>query len=71
MKNLNDTVTSSIENFGRDNAYFTREFETHLGIIRRYDEILTQKASKIQLYELEQRIKREIEPQLHKVMAGI
>jgi hypothetical protein len=47
VKNLNETVTSAIENFERDNAHFTKEFETHLGIIRRYDEILTQKASKI------------------------
>jgi hypothetical protein len=41
---------------------FKIEFETHLALIRRFDEIITTKASKNSLYEIEQKIKRELEP---------
>lgn len=64
MKKL---VESSINQFTEDNAYFKSEFETHLGIIRRFDEVLTTKASKISLYELESKIKRELEPDIAKM----
>ena len=62
ISNLNELITSSIAEFGRDNHRFKQEFEVHLGIIRRYDEVLTTKASKSAIYEIEQRIKRELEP---------
>ena len=38
-----------------------------MGIIRRFDEVLTTKASKISLYELESKIKRELEPDIAKM----
>ena len=38
-----------------------------MGIIRRFDEVLCTKASKLSLYELESKIKRELEPDIAKM----
>ena len=48
---LRSHVSSNISKFSKDNAHFTKEFETHLEIIRRYDEVISEKASKMALYE--------------------
>jgi hypothetical protein len=39
-------VSSSIETFQLDNINFNKDFQTQNEIIRRYDEVLSQKASK-------------------------
>lgn len=62
VKELHDNVDSSLRGFSRDMTTFKIEFETHLALIRRFDEIITTKASKNSLYEIEQKIKRELEP---------
>jgi len=42
-----------------------------MAIIRRYDEVLTTKASKISLFQLQEKIKRELEPELTLLKNGI
>ena len=43
---LRGHMKSSIEKFTIENRDFTSEFHAHLAIIRRYDEVLSDKASK-------------------------
>lgn len=43
---LRSYMKSSIEKFTSENKDFTGEFQAHLAIIRRYDEVLSDKASK-------------------------
>lgn len=42
-----------------------------MAIIRRYDEVLTTKASKVSLFQLQEKIKRELEPELTLLKNGI
>ena len=49
VKYLRNYVTESITKFKEDNDTFFKDFDTHNAIIRRYDEVITQKASKIDL----------------------
>ena len=42
-------VVDSIENFASDNTAFRNDFNTHNEIIRRYDEVLSDKVSKMTL----------------------
>lgn len=42
-------VVDSIENFASDNSAFRSDFNTQNEIIRRYDEVLTDKVSKLTL----------------------
>jgi uncharacterized protein YqgV (UPF0045/DUF77 family) len=67
VKNMTKLVDQAVRQFTEDNAYFKSEFETHMGIIRRFDEVLCTKASKLSLYELESKIKRELEPDIAKM----
>jgi hypothetical protein len=60
IKALTELVYTNLEQYGRDNTYFKGEFEVNLGIIRRYDEIITQKASKTALYETEQKLFKKL-----------
>jgi hypothetical protein len=62
ITDLKELVYTNLAQFGRDNTYFKGEFEVHLGIIRRYDEVITQKASKTALYETELKLKKELQP---------
>jgi hypothetical protein len=64
VSNLLRMIDSSIEGFKKDNDYFKSNFEEHNGILRRYDEIINLKASKLSLYEIESRVKRDLEPKL-------
>jgi len=64
---MSKLMEQAIRQFTEDNAYFKSEFETHLGIIRSFDEVICTKASKISLYELESKIKRELEPDIAKM----
>lgn len=53
---LRTYMKSSIEKFTGENKDFTNEFNQHLAIIRRYDEVLTDKASKHSVYLSEIRV---------------
>ena len=68
---MKELVDRSVTSFSKDNNHFRSEFEIHLGIIRRFDEVLTSKASKISMYELENKIKRELEPEIRKMYSLI
>ena len=56
-------MRTSIEKFSEDNNAFARDFGAHLQIIRRYDEVLSDKASKHALYESEVRLNESYKPQ--------
>jgi hypothetical protein len=49
VEELKNYVTENIENFGSDNREFHSDFTTHNEIIRRYDEVLSQKASHVRV----------------------
>ena len=44
-------MRSNIDKFAESNENFSRDFDAHLAIIRRYDEVLSEKASKHSLYQ--------------------
>ncbi len=48
-------MKENIEKFASDNDAFAKDFAAHLAIIRRYDEVLSEKASKHSVYLLETR----------------
>ena len=52
----------NVDRFSEDNASFARDFSAHLEIIRRYDEVLSDKASKHSLYEAETRLNDHYKP---------
>lgn len=62
VKELHENVDSSLRGFSKDIAIFKDEFESHLAIIRRFDEIISTKASKDALWQLQEKIKRDLEP---------
>lgn len=68
---MKEMVDRSVTSFWKDNEHFRSEFEIHLGIIRRFDEVLTSKASKISMHEIEDKIKRELEPEIRKMYSLI
>ena len=47
---LRTYMRTSIDKFTNDNNSFARDFDSHLAIIRRYDEVLSEKASKHTVY---------------------
>ena len=51
VTSLRHNMKVSIETFSNSNDTFSREFHAHLAIIRRYDEVISEKASKMALYE--------------------
>ena len=53
---LRNHVSSNIARFSKDNTRFSSEFDTHLEIIRRYDEVISNKASKHAVIELKTHI---------------
>jgi hypothetical protein len=65
------SISQQLEDFGESNKTFKEQFGTHLEIIRRYDEVLSTKASKDKIYELELKIKRELEPKLHSLLTSL
>ena len=52
---LRNYVRSNISKFNTDNQNFAQEFQIHKEIIRRYDEVLIDKASKHSVYEVEKK----------------
>ena len=57
---LRTYLKASIESFTEDNAVFKDEFEDHLAIIRRFDEVLLEKANKHSVTELDAKISDEV-----------
>ena len=50
---LRSFVKMNITKFSGDNQNFEKEFAMHTEMIRRYDEVLSEKASKHSVYEVE------------------
>ena len=61
---LRTHVATNIAKFSKDNAHFAKEFETHLEIIRRYDEVISNKASKHAVIELEKNMSEKYNKQI-------
>lgn len=59
---LRHHMRNNIDKFAEDNANFKNKFEEHLEIIRRYDEVISDKASKHSVYELESRVNDSYKP---------
>ena len=57
-------VSGSIARFSKDNARYGSEFDAHLEIIRRYDEVLSNKASKHAVIELDKHISEKYNRQV-------
>ena len=57
-------MKSSIEKFTLENRDFTSEFHAHLAIIRRYDEVLSDKASKHSIFASETRLNDQYKPMI-------
>ena len=51
VTHLRNHMKTSIETFSNNNDLHSREFSAHMAIIRRYDEVISEKASKMALYE--------------------
>jgi len=56
-----------VEKFRKDNAFFNMEYRKYNEIIIRYDEIITNKASKISLRELKANIEAYIESKISNI----
>ena len=59
---MRSEMRATLDQYKRERDEFNIEFNTHKDIIRRYDEILTDKASKHSLYELETKLKHKFKP---------
>lgn len=59
---LRHYMRNNIDKFAEDNTNFKNQFEEHLEIIRRYDEVISEKASKHSVYELESRVNDSYKP---------
>ena len=57
-------MKSSIEKFSTENKDFSAEFQAHLAIIRRYDEVISDKASKHSIYQAETRLNEQFKPMM-------
>ena len=56
---LREHVGSSIARFSTDNSTFHADFDKHLEIIRRYDEVISNKASKHSVIELDKNMSQK------------
>jgi len=59
---LRHYMRNNIDKFSVDNESFKAEFDSHMEIIRRYDEVLSEKASKHSVYEVESRVNDSYKP---------
>lgn len=59
---LRNHMKTSIEKFTVENRDFTSEFHAHLAIIRRYDEVISDKASKHSVVQTESRLNDQYKP---------
>ena len=61
---LREHVGSSIARFSTDNDLFHSDFDKHLEIIRRYDEVISNKASKHSVIELDKNMSQKYNQQI-------
>lgn len=59
---LRNYMKQNIDKFAADNNSFEKDFNAHLAIIRRYDEVLSEKASKHSVYLLESKQNEQNRP---------
>ena len=59
---LRTFMKNSVEKFKHDNDTFHEQFDSHLAIIRRYDEVLSEKASRHSLYAIETKLNDQYRP---------
>ena len=59
---LRNYMKQNIDKFAADNNAFEKDFNAHLAIIRRYDEVLSEKASKHSVYLLESKQNEQNRP---------
>ena len=57
VQSLHGYITDSISKFKQDNDEFKKQFADHLEIIRRYDEVMSGKANKQAVIDVETRLK--------------
>lgn len=62
VSSLRNHMKNNIDKFGEDNIKFKNEFEGHLEIIRRYDEVISEKANKHSVSQVESRINENYKP---------
>ena len=65
---LRNHVSGNIARFKKDNQTFQSDFTHHLEIIRRYDEVLMQKASKHDTRELDKMFKEKMKEQCDELL---
>lgn len=46
VSSMRTFMKNSVEKFSHDNTNFKKDFKDHLAIIRRYDEVISEKANK-------------------------
>ncbi len=64
LKELQELIQNSIINFGTKNCEFLSLFDRNVETVLRFDEVLTQKASKITLEDKILEIQRKYDPKI-------
>ena len=64
---MRTNVRENIARFQKDNKEFKDQFDTHLSIIARYDEVIADKASKHGVYEQANKITNKFTPLVDKL----
>ena len=71
VEELKTYIVDNVENFSADNTMFHRDFHLQKEIIRRYDEVLSNKANKLTVFEDIDASATRISKQLHQVTATV
>ena len=71
VSELRQHVAANITRFSKDNNMFKTEFQQHLEIIRRYDEVLMQKSSKHDIRELSKELNDKYKTQCEELLKMI
>ena len=64
LTNLRHYTKTNIERFSEDNGVFKAAFDGHLEIIRRYDEVISEKANKHSVTSAEARLIDKFTPMI-------
>ena len=62
IKLLQSSMRTTLDSHKKERDEFASEFSNHVDIIGRYDEILSQKASKHSVYDVENKMKQYLKP---------
>ena len=62
LNNMKSDMKHTLDVYKSERDVFAAEFHSHVEIIRRYDEIMTEKASKHSIYETETKLKKKFKP---------